>query len=329
MPVEELLEQIDIVDYIGQYVELEEKGGEWWGISPFTDPPEKTPSFSVRKEKRAWMDFSSGKAGNALTFTKFYFGISGREAYEKLAEYAGLDETQIISPHKLSATSVCRQFSPPKPDVKACTASKLPANIMDQYDPELSRLQLWRDEGISDEALRKFQVRYDGVSNSIVYPIRNPDGTIVNIGSRTLDPKHKEKGIPKYIYKYKWGSINTIYGLAENKEEILAKREIILFEGAKSVMKAYGWDIRNCGAILTSHLSQNQLKLLIKLGCSVVFALDSDVPVRSDRNIEKLRHYCNVFYITDREKLLNEKDSPVDQGEETFRTLYEGRLRYR
>ena len=329
MPVEELLEQIDIVDYISQFVELEEKGGEWWGISPFTDPPEKTPSFSVRREKHAWMDFSSGKAGNALTFTKFYFGCDGREAYERLADYLGLSEADRVPHNKLTATTVCRQFAPKKTAQKECTATKLHESVMEQYDPDLSKLQIWRDEGISDEALRKFQVRYDGVTNSIVYPIRDPDGTIVNIGSRTLDPNYKEKGIPKYIYRYKWGTINTIYGLAENRAAIQEKREIILFEGAKSVMKAAGWGIDNCGAILTSHLSSNQLKILLKLGVSVVFALDRDVNIRNDRNIGKLRHYCNVFSLYDRENLLEEKDSPVDRGEDVFRTLYEGRYRYR
>lgn len=329
MPIEELLERIDIVDYISQYVDLQEKGGEWWGISPFTDPPEKTPSFSVRREKHAWFDFSSGRAGNALTFTKYYFNCSGSEAYEKLASWLGVEESAPEQRSRLSAASICRQFSRPKQTEKVCTATKLRENFMEQYDPDPDRLRLWLDEGITPEALQKFQVRYDIVTDSIVYPIRNPDGTIVNVGARTLDPDYKEKGIPKYIYKYKWGSIQTIYGLAENRDAILQNREIILFEGAKSVMKAWGWGIENCGAILTSHLSQKQMQLLIKLGVDTVFALDSDVDIREDRNIEKLLHYCNVFYLQDRDHLLSDKDSPVDRGEETFRTLYERRVRYR
>ena len=118
MPVEELLKQIDIVEYISQYVELEEKNGEWWGISPFTDPPEHTPSFSVRREKNAWFDFSSGRAGNALTFTKYYFGCDGREAYEKLADYLGVDRSQLVARHKLPITTICRQFAPQKTSQK-------------------------------------------------------------------------------------------------------------------------------------------------------------------------------------------------------------------
>ena len=330
MPVEELLDQIDIVDYISQYVELEQKGDEWWGISPFTDPPERTPSFSVRRENRSWYDFSSGRAGNALTFTKFYFGCGGREAYEKLGSYLGLDEGQLVPRRKLTATTVCRQFLPQKSSQKTGEPIKLAPDYMIRYDQNLERVQLWRDEGISDDILRKFSVCYDHFSNRIVYPIRDLSGTIVNIGGRALDPDYKEKGQRKYNYFYKWpAGMNLLYGLYENLDHIREKREVIVFEGCKSVLKAASWGIDQCAAALTSHLSPAQMKILLTLGVDVVFAFDKDVNIRQDHNIEKLRHYCNVFYLYDRDNLLDEKDSPVDQGMETFLTLYEGRLRYR
>ena len=52
MELEDLIDSIDIVEYISQFVELEEKNGEFWGLSPFKD--EKTPSFSVRKETNSF-----------------------------------------------------------------------------------------------------------------------------------------------------------------------------------------------------------------------------------------------------------------------------------
>ena len=76
-------------------------------------------------------------------------------------------------------------------------------------------------------------------------------------------------------------------------------------------------------------MNPNQMKILAKLGCRVVFALDKDVRVRDDHNINKLKQYVNVEYIWDREDLLDEKDSPVDKGRETFQKLYEQRLRLR
>ena len=91
---------------------------------------------------------------------------------------------------------------------------------------------------------------YDSFSDRLVYPIRNPDGKIVNIGGRTLDPHWKEKGLRKYTYFMSWGELKTIYGLAENRDAILQKGEIILFEGCKSVLLADTYGIHNTGAIL-------------------------------------------------------------------------------
>lgn len=66
----ELIESVDILEYISQYTEFTEKNGEYWALSPFKD--EKTPSFSVRKETNSFYDFSSGIGGNVLTFIRYY-----------------------------------------------------------------------------------------------------------------------------------------------------------------------------------------------------------------------------------------------------------------
>lgn len=329
MDLSELLESVDIVDYISQFVELEERGGEYWGISPFTSPPEKTPSFSVRKETGSFYDFSSGIAGNLYTFIRFYFKCSRREAFEKLKEYAGYDGKIMIRTEKMSATKVCQKFSKPKQHQKEVKSKPLPDDIMDRYEDRPNKLQIWRDEGISDEVMRQFQVKYDPFSDRIVYPVRNPDGKIVNIGGRALDPAWKEKGQRKYCYFYKFGRIQTLYGLAENIKSIQEKHEIIIFEGCKSVLKAATWGITNCAAALTSHISSDQLKVLAKLGCDVVFAFDKEVDPREDHNITKLKSYVNVFYLKDKNDLLDEKDAPVDKGQEVFQKLYENRFRYR
>ena len=69
MELSDLIESIDILDYISQYTEFTEKNGEYWALSPFKD--EDTPSFSVRKETNSFYDFSSGIGGNVLTFVRY------------------------------------------------------------------------------------------------------------------------------------------------------------------------------------------------------------------------------------------------------------------
>lgn len=328
MELEELIRSINIVEYIGQYVELEKNGEEWWGLSPWTS--EQTPSFSVREDPPFWYDYSSSKGGgNVYTFTKLYFNCTGREAVEKLKEYAGIDGEIAAPKEKMSATIICKKYQKPKITQKESKVKILPDNYMERYEKRADKLAIWEKEGISKESLDKFQVYYDGFSDRLVYPVRDMNGKIINVGGRACDPHWKEKGQRKYCYFFQFGTINTIYGLSDNMDAIKKAGEVILFEGCKSVLIADTWGIHCCGAILTSHLSVNQMKILAKLGVNVTFALDKDVKVWEDKNINKLKRYVNVSYIYDKDDLLDSKDSPVDKGVDVFKTLYLHRWRLR
>lgn len=328
MDVNELLKSIDIVDLVSHYVDLEEKNGEYWGLSPFKD--EKTPSFSVRRETGRFYCFASGIGGTAITFLKYFYKCSTTEAIEMLKEYAGVGgEIDLKQNNKLVATIACKKYEKPRAQKKPEKSTILPTNFMDRYSRPKDKLDVWKGEGISQEALDKFQVCYDAFSNRLVYPVRNTTGDIVNIGGRALDADWKEKGQSKYCYFYPWGTLNTIYGLSDNIDVIKAKREIIIFEGCKSVLIAHSWGVENCGAILTSHLNTNQLKILAKLGCRVVFALDKDVTITADRNINKLKNYVNVEFLYDKDNLLGEKDSPVDKGFDVFTHIYDQRFKFK
>ena len=170
-------------------------------------------------------------------------------------------------------------------------------------------------------------MRYDVLANRLVYPIRLPDGKIFNVAGRTLDTDFKEKKIRKYTYYHKMGTLDTLFGLYENRESILEKGEIILFEGAKSVMHASGYGYKNTSAVLTSHLNSFQTKILISLGVRVVFALDSDVNPTEDGEIRKLKHFVPCEWVRNRDGLLEPKMAPVDAGKEVWESLYRRRMR--
>lgn len=327
MDAQELIDSIDVVDFFSQYTELEQRGREWWGLTPLQE--ENTPSFSVDPERKVFYCFSTGRGGNVIEFLKDYYKCSTRQAIQKLADYCGVDETNVKRRENLVATNICRKFKPRKLNFKTSTAKPLPESCMDKYI-EGEHLDVWINEGISREVLDKYQVRYDPLANRLVYPIRNLDGVIVNIGGRTLDPAYKMHKIRKYTYYQGWGSIDVIYGLFDNKTSILSSHNLTLFEGAKSVMLANTWGIRDCGAILTSHLSVNQTRILLTMcsrhNLSVTFALDKEVDIMQDKNIMMLKKYVNVYSLFDKEGLLPDpKMAPVDMGEEVFRKLFEQR----
>lgn len=323
MDIEELIRSIDIVEYISQFVDLEQRGDEWWGLSCFKD--EKTPSFSVRQDPPFFYDYSSGESGNVFSFVKKYFRCSGYEAVERLKKYAGIgDEVLLETPDKPPAIAVFKRYKPRyEGSGKQNKTSILPDDFMSRYEKREDKLAVWENEGISRESLDKYQVRYDAFSDRLVYPIKNLEGKIVNVGGRALAKDWKERGERKYTYFYSWGTINTIYGLSDNINYIKSSGEIIIFEGCKSVLLADTWGIHNTGAILTSHLSKNQMKILASLGCRVTFALDKDVDPCNDKNIRKLAHYVSVRSVIDRDNLLGDKDSPVDRGFDVFKRVYD------
>ena len=325
MEVSEIIEMVDLKEYIEQYIDLEYKNGEWWGLSCFKD--EKTPSFSVRPDSGKWYDFSSGKGGNIIDFIKLYHRCNLYQAIDYLKKYAGIEGAVDFKTTRLLSTSIAKKFRQNVKPTKQAEYQILRDNYMDMFEPAGSYADEWRKEGISDASMRKFQVRYDRFQNRLVYPIRSLDGKIINVSGRTLEKDPKTHKIRKYSYYYPLGVLDTIYGFFENKIGISKSKEIILFEGAKSVMIADSWGIDNAAAILTSHLNPQQLKILIRLGARVVFALDEDVDIRQDENIQRLKHYVNVEWVyPKREHLLESKMSPVDAGREVWDSLYERRF---
>ncbi|MCM1334182.1 MAG: CHC2 zinc finger domain-containing protein [Bacteroides sp.] len=319
MEVRDLIDRIDIVTYIEQFCDIKQQGGEYWGLSPFKE--EKTPSFSVNPEKQCFYDFSSGKGGNILDFVRAYHHCSFGDAVKHLKSYLGIeDEPTSSSP---SAVRIARRFKKKEDHTKESTETILPDTYMDLYEMRPDKRKVWEDEGISSAVMDRYQVRYDPYSDRLVYPIRNTNGKIVNIGGRTLDPSFKEKQLRKYTYFKKWGGdMQVLFGLYENQDAIRKRGEIILFEGIKSVMLAETWGVMNCGALLTSHLNVHQFRFLLCLGVRVVFALDKDVNVTEDRNIQRLKRYLPVYAVLDKEGLLEEKMSPVDRGHDVWAYLY-------
>lgn len=329
MEVADIIEAIDIAEYISRFVELEEKGGELWGLSPFKE--ENTPSFSLNPEKGFWYDFSAGVGGNLIDFVMKYDNVSVRGAVNILKKYANISEKGEAAPHRLEATKIARKYRWRAKPRAVVTAKPLPANYMDRYEFRKDKLKIWADDGIGWDVMRKFSIRYDAFDNRIVYPIKDYEGNIISVCGRTCDPDFKEKRIRKYTYFQEIGTVDTLYGFSDNREAILASREIILFEGAKSCLKMAGWGFQNTAAILTSHLSPNQYQFLLKLsswhGVRIVFALDSDVDITKDKNIMRLTQFARVEWVRNMENLLPEKDSPADRGLEVFKKLYEGRRR--
>ena len=319
-----------MVEYISQYVDLEQKGRELWGRSCFNE--EKTPSFSVDPQKKYFYDFSAGFGGNLVDFVMAHDHCTVAQAINRLKQYAHLTEDAEGNPiQRLSMVSVAKRYRADKRAPPQCTAKILPDNYMERYEFRKDKLKSWADEGIPYDIMWKYQIRYDAFDDRIVYPIRNLNGEIFCVSGRTCDPDYKAKGLRKYTYTTPIGSLPTLYGFWENREAILGEKEAIVFEGCKSVLKGVNFGFPNGIALLTSHLSPFQLETMIKLasfhGIRFVFALDSDVDITRDKNIMRLKSYARIEWIRNVGDMLAAKEAPVDRGKEVFEQLYKMRIK--
>lgn len=82
-------ESNDIVDVIGGYLPLVQKGKNYFCVCPFHD--DHSPSMSISKEKQIYKCFVCGETGNVITFVKDYLSISFLEAVEVLAKRSGIN----------------------------------------------------------------------------------------------------------------------------------------------------------------------------------------------------------------------------------------------
>ena len=328
LELSDLVAAVDLATYVGQYCELEQRrDGCYWGLSPFKE--ERTPSFNIDPGKQLYYDFASGQGGDALQFAKDYHGVGTAEAAKLLMVYANISE-DFQGTVRLDAAKIAKQYRPRQAAKSEVQLTALPDDYMDaMYERAPDKLAIWLAEGISVDSMERFQVRYDSVSNRLVFPVRSMDGSIISVCGRTLDEDYKAKRIPKYIYMRSIGAMPTISGFADNEQFIRDANQLILFEGSKSVMLADSWGIRNTGAILTSHISEWQMRALIRLQIPVVFALDKEIDPREDKRIRKLSKYVTAEAIVDTDGLLQPQMAPVDAGAEVFRALYEVRIRIR
>ncbi len=86
--IQDLLARADIVEVVGQHVELKKAGSNYKGLCPFHG--EKTPSFTVSASKQFYHCFGCGAHGTALGFLMEYAGMGFVDAVKDLAGRYGL-----------------------------------------------------------------------------------------------------------------------------------------------------------------------------------------------------------------------------------------------
>ena len=91
--IDELKRKNDLVDVIGRYVRLEQRGGNFWGKCPFHH--EKTASFSVNAAGQFFYCFGCHKSGDVISFIMEIESLDFNDAVKFLAERAKIPLPEI------------------------------------------------------------------------------------------------------------------------------------------------------------------------------------------------------------------------------------------
>lgn len=319
--IKDITENVDIVEYIGEYVPLTQKGDEYVGLCPFHS--ERTPSFYVNPTESKWYCFGCKQGGDVIAFSAKVNGTSYTKASQMLADKCGLEE-RFITPS--SAEQIFRKVSRSKAKQNTVRHEILDKKLYDMF--QRTQIPLWLDEGIPQNVMDDYEVRMDIKKGRIVYPVYDNNGNFINIKGRTIYPDYKELGEPKYINYFKVGKVDYLQCFSHNVDFIRQTGEMIIFEGIKSVMKLDSFGMKNSVSAETSKINDYQLREIIRMRCSVVFAFDSDVDYGNIIDtVKTLAHFTNVSIIEDVDELLGEKMSPVDKGKEVWEELYKWKRR--
>lgn len=214
--------------------------------------------------------------------------------------------------------------------------------ILKKFSFDYMGLMPWIEEGISIEALQKFNIKWDSFRQAIVVPNFNYDGELIGIRERYFRPEDVKKGKYRPLYDqgilYNHPTGRTFYGIYENRKNIERKKMAIIFEGEKSCLKygsIYGNQNNISLATLGQNITKDHIQYLLKMKVShVILAYDSDyedyqqLAEVEEKYIEKakiLSPYFNVSILMDYDFELPYKSSPIDGGKEIFEHMIKNR----
>ena len=303
---EELIEEIrsrnDIVDVISGYVRLQKKGSSYFGLCPFHN--EKSPSFSVSRQKQMYYCFGCGAGGNVYTFLMEYENFSFVEAVKYLADRAGIElpeveyskeakekadlRASILEVNKLAAKYYYVQLKSERG--KAAYTYLKDRKLSDEtitayglgYSNKFSDdlYKYLRKKGYSEELIRQAglintdekQGVYDKFWNRVMFPIMDVNSRVIGFGGRVMgDAKPKYLNSPETPV---FDKSRNLYGL--NRARTSRKPYFLLCEGYMDVIALHQAGFTNAVASLGTALTPGHASLIKRYVREVYLTYDSD-----------------------------------------------------
>jgi DNA primase len=295
--LDEIKKSINIVEFIGRYVNLQKAGSSYRGLCPFHS--DNDPSFYVHPQRGFFHCFGCGEKGDIITFYQKIENLSFSEAVKRLADYAGipievdtaeseydrytailsrlagiyyrelrennddilkyLEEKRKISPNTISEFQL--GYSPDERTFSLSLPSKLRAD-------EKSLLQF----GVLLRRGTSFKDRFAG---RLMIPIDNESGRVVGFGGRIMvaeqGPKYINSSESKYFQKNR-----LLFNLSRAKAAIKQLNYAVIAEGYFDVISLFEAGVSNAVGLLGTALTEKHLRILGNYTRNLLFFLDSD-----------------------------------------------------
>lgn len=303
-------DRIDIVQLIGEYVQLKKAGANWKAPCPFHH--EKSPSFMVHPEKQIWHCFGCGKGGDIFSFLQEMEGIDFPEALKILADRAGVkidtfanevnksQKNRILEintkaayffNHVLSempAARGAREYLDNRKLKKETIEDWQVGFIPEQWDL-LTQYFLKKGYSIDDLVASGLTIRkedanpaskkgfYDRFRGRVMFPIWDAHGNIVGFTGRVLVETERSGG--KYVntpQTLAYDKSRVLYGLNKAKTEIKNKDLAVVVEGQMDVIACHQAGMKNVVAASGTALTVEQIKLLKRYSNNIAMAFDAD-----------------------------------------------------
>ncbi|MCA8907652.1 MAG: DNA primase [Rhodospirillaceae bacterium] len=301
--LDEIRARLPVSQVVGRSVNLQRRGREFVGLSPFNK--ERTPSFTVNDEKGFYHCFSSQEHGDIFTYLMKTQGLSFAEAVERLAGEAGLEVPQQNE----------REREQSRRRADALTALDAACRF---FQAELksaagrSALDYLRGRGLDDDAVETFRLgfappdsqallkalagigigeelaieaglarkpddgraAYSFFRNRVVFPVADARDRVVGFGARLMAGEG-----PKYINSadsplFQKGHL--LYGLSRARRAAHDGAPVIVAEGYMDVIALVRAGFNGAVAPLGTAFTEHQAQLIWRFCREPVVCFDGD-----------------------------------------------------
>ena len=315
--IEQVREANDIVGVVGQYIKLEKKGANYFGLCPFHG--EKTASFSVNPKLQIYYCFGCNKGGNVISFIMEYENVSFPEALRILAERAHIALTQedvhedpaekkkrerMLALYKDAAYFYHDSLYTPdgsqglrylmeKRRLSKATITHFGLGYSGRFSEGiyqyLKHVKGYSDNDLKESGLITFSEKGPKCMfwNRVMFPIMDLNNRVIGFGGRVMGD-----GEPKYLNSHEsliFNKSSVLYGLNFAKKS--REKYLLLCEGYMDVISLHQAGFTNAVASLGTAFTDSHARLLKRYTDTVILTQDSDAAgVRARRRSFPILH---------------------------------------